>query len=109
MNNNINNDSVDIIEILKSIYSEKYLVIVLISIFSITGLSLSLLITPTYKSTAVITPIISNSNIVSNSNLSGLAAMAGINLEKVTNEDGNISPLLYPEIFYSLPFIFRSF
>ena len=105
MNNNINNDSVDIIEILKSIYSEKYLVIVLISIFSITGLSLSLLITPTYKSTAVITPIISNSNIVSNSNLSGLAAMAGINLEKVTNEDGNISPLLYPEIFYSLPFM----
>lgn len=95
---------VDISEIVSNFWNQKKLIIKFTLIFFVLGFVIALLSKPRYTSTSVFTPNLSKSTSISSTGLGGLAAMAGINLDKINNEDGNVSPILYPEIFYSLPF-----
>ena len=100
----IQNNEIRIDLILRKILDKKSLFIKNLIYSILIGLIAAFLIKPEYTATTVFTPNFSKSTNISSSGIGGLAAMAGINLDKITNEEGNVSPMLYPEIFYSLPF-----
>ena len=95
-------DSIDLIEIFKSIYKERKLLIkVVIASFAL-GIIVALFSSNQYTSNSTFIPQINNESKPSSS-LSGLASLAGINLSQ--NISGSeLSPLLYPQILNSNPY-----
>ena len=95
-------DIIDLIEIFKSIYKERKLLIkVVIASFAL-GIIVALFSSNQYTSNSTFIPQINNESRP-NSSLSGLASLAGINLSQ--NISGSeLSPLLYPQILNSNPY-----
>jgi hypothetical protein len=94
-------DSIDLIEIFKSIYKERKLLIkVVIASFAL-GIIVALFSSNQYTSNSTFIPQI-NDESKPNSSLSGLASLAGINLNQSSGSE--LSPLLYPEILNSNPY-----
>lgn len=95
------NDEIDVRELIIPIWKAKKIILLCALGFAFLGGVLGILSPPKYKATSVFLP--QNSENGSGNNLSGLAALAGINLN-ASSSGGEISPVLYGKIIVSEPF-----
>ena len=94
-------DSIDLIALLKSIWSERKRIIRRTAYFIAIGILVALLSPKEYTATATFIPQTSESGKAGGS-LSGLASLAGINLGGASG-GGEIPPSLYPELLNAVP------
>lgn len=94
-------EEIDLIEILKPLWIKRKFILKIVVIFMFLGLVIALLTPKQYTASTTIVPQ-SSDNKSSMGGLSGLAAMAGINLN--TSTSMGISPKMYPQIINSVPF-----
>jgi len=103
--NNFEEDSIDIIAILKSIWSERKLITKVIISFFIIGCIVALSSTVLYTSQTTFVPQVSDDQATSNNKIGSLASLAGINLNPTEiTSDSYLSPLLYTNIIDSEEF-----
>jgi LPS O-antigen subunit length determinant protein (WzzB/FepE family) len=104
--NNFDEDSIDIVALIKNIWSERKLITKVTISFFITGCMVALLSPVLYTAQTTFVPQISDDQMNNSSGIGALAAsLAGINLN--TNEvttDSYLSPLLYTYIIDSEEF-----
>ena len=105
MNNKRNNLSpektIDLIELLKKIYSQRKILFYSVICSGIIGIFYSLSLNNQFKSSSTFYPHYENLD-KSNNNLQNLAGLAGINIE--TNLSDDIPPSLYPQLIKSNDF-----
>jgi uncharacterized protein involved in exopolysaccharide biosynthesis len=93
-------DSIDFIAIAKTLWGGRKTILISLTICTILGLAIALLTPKQYTVTTVMVPQASTDK---KSGLSSLASMAGIDLGSA--QTGEVSPLLYPKIVSSNPFM----
>ena len=94
-------DEIDLIELLKSLWSGKKLIIKITSFFVILGIVVSLLSPIVYTASSTFLPQSSQTGGVSS--LSGVASLVGINLGEAISS-AEIPPAIYPQILESVPY-----
>ena len=99
MDNNLDKE-IDLIEILKKIYSKKRFISTIVTIFTLIGIISALLSTDMYSSSTIFIPQNQES---STSSLSGVASLVGINLAS-SNYGGEIPSTMYPQVAESPKF-----
>ncbi|GAB5524336.1 MAG: hypothetical protein Roseis2KO_22080 [Roseivirga sp.] len=92
----------DLIVIAKDIFNGRRFIIRAVGIFMVIGVTIALLSRNTFKSSTVFIAHGSETGI--SGGISGLASIAGINLESLGSNDGLIPPGLYRKIAESIPF-----
>jgi uncharacterized protein involved in exopolysaccharide biosynthesis len=99
-NNNFEEDSIDIIAFLKTLWIGKKLIVKTTILFFIIGCLVALLSPVVYTAQTTFVPQVSEDQMSStNKGLGSLASLAGINLNQgSTNSDSYLSPLLYSKI-----------
>ena len=103
-------DTIDIIAILKKIWSERRLIIKTSISFFFIGCIVALLSPVEYTSQTTFVPQVSGDEISQNNKLGSLASLAGINLNPVEmKSDSYLSPLMYTNIIDSEEFSLRLF
>ena len=95
-------DSIDLIALLKQIYQGRKLIILSAFIAAIIGVVVALATPNTYTSGATFIPQ-TGGDVKAPSGLSGLASLAGINLSSMGG-GSEIPPTLYPQIVSSVPY-----
>ena len=95
-------DEIDLIELLKKLWSGKMIIFYSIIAGSLIGLLIALLTPNSFLASTSIVPQISNETKVSG-NFSGLAALAGIDIGSGGSSD-ELSPYVYPLLVESVPF-----
>lgn len=96
-------DEIDLLELARTFWNGRKTIFKSIVIAGILGVIIALLSPKEYTATTTIVPQTSSS-ASKLGGLSSLAAMAGFNLDDVTNSGDILSPLVYPEIVSSVPF-----
>lgn len=101
-------DSIDIVAILKKIWTERILILRSIILFFVVGCFVALLSPIVYTSQTTFVPQISDDQMAPSNQLGSLASLAGINLDvtKATS-DSYLSPLVYTNIIDSEEFSLR--
>lgn len=94
-------DGIDIIALLKSLWEGRKTIIICTGVFVVLGLVAALTMKRTYSVTTVMVPQVSSGG--GSSSLSSLASLAGINLSSGST-GGELSPVVYPQIVSSVPF-----
>ncbi|WP_064965578.1 Wzz/FepE/Etk N-terminal domain-containing protein [Tenacibaculum ovolyticum] len=94
-------DEINLIELLKVIRDGRKIVVRFVIIFSLIGLFVAIFSEKQYTASTTLVPQTTKNKV--GGNLSGLAAMAGINLGGGSRNE-NMSPHLYPKIVESIPF-----
>ena len=102
-NQQVNEDEIDLIELLKKVFKAKKLIFIITLIFALTGIMTSLSEPNVYTSSTTFIPQLSSGIKSGGSSLSGLASMAGINLGGM-DSSSEFPPSLYPNIVNSVPF-----
>ena len=104
--NNLEEDSIDIIALLKTLWSGKKLIVKTTILFFITGCIVALISPVVYTSETTFVPQVSDDQMPSpKGSLGSLASLAGINLNDVsTTSDSYLSPLLYSKLAESEEF-----
>ena len=102
-NNSFENqeDSIDIIALLQSIWTGKKLILKTVLVFMILGLFIAVFSQNEYTASTTIVP--QSSSEKPGGSLGGIAALAGINLGSV-GQQSSISPTLYPQILTNISF-----
>jgi uncharacterized protein involved in exopolysaccharide biosynthesis len=100
--NTISEDEIDLIELAKTIWAGRKLIIKVTSVFVLLGLIVAFTSKVEYEASCKLLPESQEGMKGSLGGLSGLAGLAGINLN--TGGIGVLTPELYPEIAKSLPF-----
>ena len=100
---NINEDEIDLLELLKKIYIEKQFIIKSSIIAVLAGVLFALVQPNQYTSSTTFIPQLSTDVKTGGSSLSGLASLAGINLGGVEGSS-EFPPTLYPQVIESVPF-----
>jgi len=95
-------DSIDLIALLKQIYQGRKLIILSAFVAAILGVAVALATPNTYTSGATFIPQTGGDSKPSSS-LSGLASLAGISLGGMSG-GSDIPPMLYPQIISSIPY-----
>jgi len=98
-------DEVDFIHLATLLWEGRRTVIKTVVIFALAGLLIALLSPEQYTATTTMVPQ-ETENQPNLGGLSGLAAMAGVNLNSMTG-NAAINPVIYPRIVASLPFQLR--
>jgi uncharacterized protein involved in exopolysaccharide biosynthesis len=96
-------DEIDLIQLAKTLWKGRKTVIISVAISSVIGIAVALLSPKAFTVSTTMVPQVS-SNQSSLGGLSSLAAMAGFNLD-MGGGDGSLSPLIYPQIVGSVPFL----
>ncbi len=97
--------SIDIIEILKVLWTNRKIVIKFSSIFLLIGVLFALTSPIIYVSETTFIPQVSEKSVTNNRDIGALASLAGININQVSqSNDLYISPYLYPKIVESEEF-----
>ena len=98
---NIREEEIDLIELARNLWQGRRTIIKAVIISAFIGLLIAIFSPKEYTTKVVMVPQLSNrqSNL---GNLSGLAAIAGINIGTPTSAE--ISPTTYPQIVSSIPF-----
>jgi uncharacterized protein involved in exopolysaccharide biosynthesis len=96
----IEEDEIDLIELLKKVWSSKRFIIKWTGYFIVIGLIVALLSPKEFTASSTFIPQTSESK--TGGSLSGLASLAGISLGGATT-GGEIPPTLYPQILNSVP------
>ena len=94
-------DTIDIIALLQSIWKGKKLILKTVLVFMILGLFIAVFSQNEYTASTTIVP--QSSSEKPGGSLGGLAALAGINLGSV-GQQSSISPQLYPQILTNISF-----
>lgn len=95
-------DSIDIIALLKKCWLKRKFILKFTALFFSIGLFVALMSQNYFSTSTTIVPVTTKSGV--GGNLGGLASLAGINLGGSGSAGGEISPELYPEIVSSIPF-----
>ncbi len=93
-------EGIDIIGLLRQLWDGKKTIIICTAVFIVLGLVMALTMKRSYTVSSTMVPQMSSR---SNSSLSSLASLAGVDLG-MTNTGGDLSPLIYPQIVSSVPF-----
>lgn len=105
MNNQANDDSIDIIAILKKIWTDRKLIVKSVISFFIIGCLVSLISPVKYTSQTTFVPQISDDQMSPSNKLGSLASLAGLNINSTEMpSDSYLSPLLYTKIIDSEEF-----
>jgi capsular polysaccharide biosynthesis protein len=99
----VNEDEIDLLELLKKIYTEKKFIIKSSIISVVLGVLFALIQPNQYTSSTTFIPQLSTDAKAGGSSLSGLASLAGINLGGVEGSS-EFPPTLYPQVIESVPF-----
>ena len=94
-------DSIDIIALLQSIWTGRKLILKTVLVFMILGLFIAIFSQNEYTASTTIVP--QSSSEKPGGSLGGIAALAGINLGSV-GQQSSISPTLYPQILTNISF-----
>lgn len=92
---------IDIVEVVQKLWRNRKFILIVIALFSIVGLIVSVSTLKYY--TASCTIISQSGQNSSGGSLSGLAAMAGINISNL-NSGAGLSPIVYPKIMSNVNF-----
>lgn len=93
-------DEIDLKEIIVKLWRKRKFILVVTGMFLLLGIFVALFSPVKYTASCTVVPQTKQST---NSNLGGLAALAGINLGSTTSGE-ILSPNVYPEIIKSVPF-----
>ena len=106
ISNNIEEDSIDIIALVKTVWTDRKLVLKMACISFVIGCIVALSSPVVYESQTTFVPQTSDQNSSTSKGYAQLASLAGINLaaESSSSLDNYISPLLYTEIVESEEF-----
>ena len=98
-----NEDEIELVALLKTVFHARYFVVKTIILFAVMGM-ITALISPTkYTASSTFVPQLSEGR--TNSSLGGLASLAGINLSAIMGtQPQEIPPSLYPQIAESIPY-----
>ena len=98
--NNLEEDSIDIIALLKTVWNGKKIIIKTTAVFFIIGCIVALLSPVIYTAQTTFIPQVSEDQMSSSKGLGSLASLAGINLNQGSSStsDSYLSPLLYSKI-----------
>ena len=101
----LNGDEIDLVKLLKPLWFERKKVFRWMILGSVLGLIVAIILPNQYVATSILVPsgTDSSSKLGGISGIGGLAAMAGININ--TSTANEISPIIYPKIVSSLPFL----
>lgn len=98
----INSDNeIDLIEVIRKLWNRRKFILRVTAVFFVLGILIALFSSKEYSATCVVVP--QTSEKTPGGSLSGLAAMAGINLSGMGNSDV-LSPKIYPKVLASVPF-----
>ena len=98
-NINLEEDSIDIIALLKTLWNGKKLIVITTILFFIIGCIVALQSPIIYTSQTTFIPQVSESQMSSSKGLGSLASLAGISLKQGSStSDSYLSPLLYSKI-----------
>jgi hypothetical protein len=93
-------EGIDIMEYVKQLWNGRKTVIIFTCVFIVLGFISALTMTRTYTVSTIMVPQVGSK---SNSSLSSLASLAGVDLG-VSTSGAELSPLIYPQIVSSVPF-----
>ena len=97
------NDSIDFIELLSTLWKEKFFIIKSTLIFSLIGIIYSLSLKNNFTASSLFYPHYQNNELSQSQNIKSLAGLAGIELGGTQISD-NVPPNLYPNIISSPEF-----
>ena len=95
-------DEIDLIELAKTIWDGRKLIITIVAIFAFLGLAIAFFLPKEYTASTTMVPQVSGNNSKLGG-LSSLASLAGFNLD-VNMQTTELSPYVYPQIVQSVPF-----
>lgn len=96
-------DEIDIVALLKTVFSSRRFVIKVTILFAFIGVILSVVSPTKYTASSTFVPQLSEGR--TNPSLGGLASLAGINLSAIMgSQPQEIPPSLYPQIAESVPY-----
>lgn len=96
----INDDSIDLISILRQIYKGRRLIIFSAILTFIVGIIIAKSIPNIYTAKTIFLP---QTGETASTNLSGLASLTGLNI-RASDSGSNVTPMIYPKIISSIPF-----
>ncbi len=96
----IEEDEIDLLALFQTLWNGRKTVAKFVVVFGLIGLFVAIFSPKEYTASTMIVPVSSEKT---GGSLSGLAAMAGINIGGADNGNG-ISPTLYPKVVGSIPF-----
>ena len=99
--NLVNDSEIDIMAIIARLWEKKKFIIKVTCVFTAIGLFFAIFSPKVYTSSCTFVPQTSKK---SNSSLSSLAALAGINLGEMSSGGNTLSPLIYPQILDNIDF-----
>ena len=106
--NNLEEDSIDVIALLKTLWTGKKLIVKTTILFFIIGCIVALLSPVVYTAQTTFVPQVSEDQMSSSKGgLGSLASLAGINLNSEVSSDSYLSPLLYSKLAESEEFSFK--
>ena len=98
---NKNDDEIDLIQIIRTLWTSRFFIIKTSIVFILVGIFISLTSPIVYSASTTFIPQTSNTS--GSSNLSGVASLVGIDLG-LSNSGTEIPPSIYPQIIESVPY-----
>ena len=95
MNNNIEEQEIDLLELVKRLWDKRILIIKITAAFIVLGVFVAIFSPKEYSASCTIVPQVNKKNV--NSSLSSLASMAGISLGNMGSGE-TLSPMVYSVI-----------
>lgn len=93
-------EGIDVVDLLRKLWDGKKTIIICTAVFIVLGLVMALTMRRTYSVSSTMVP---QMNSRSNSSLSSLASLAGIDMA-MPSSGSDLSPVIYPQIVSSVPF-----
>lgn len=93
-------EGIDVVDLLRKLWDGKKTIIICTAVFIVLGLVMALTMKRTYSVSSTMVP---QMNSRSNSSLSSLASLAGIDMA-MPSSGSDLSPVIYPQIVSSVPF-----
>ena len=100
---NDNTDEIDLVELLKKVYSERVLIFKISFLTALIGVVYALAQPNEFTSSTTFIPQLSSGVKTGGSSLSGLASLAGINIGGMESSS-EFPPTLYPQVVNGIPF-----
>ena len=102
-NQQVSEDEIDLIELLKKVYLEKKFVLKTSILAALFGIVYALFQPNEFTSSTTFIPQLSSGVKTGGSSLSGLASLAGINIGSMESSS-EFPPTLYPQVVNGIPF-----
>ena len=98
-------EEIDLVALAKKMWEGRKTIFISVAICAIIGVAYALIAPKQYTATSTIVPQLGNDTNSKLGGLGSLAALAGINLDMMSNQNGtDLSPIVYPQIVSSVTF-----